>query len=204
MSLGHLVVVAFITFLVFATRTHRSIQTFFSVRRGLSTVPSQPAPKVCQVWVPHLISLSLCPLTCPNLLYIEYFFTRLLRTGTAPQGVPLQIATWLLGPVLQLYCTCPWELMKTWVQSAPVVKVRILFRQAIIVGCPEGLKRIFQTKQRLYDKDLGWTYYPFLPILGEVHAPFVISNPYVCVHILCLCSVFDVLCQLSLYFVEGV
>lgn len=36
----------------------------------------------------------------------------------------------------------------------------------MVAGDAESMKRIFQTKQRLYDKDLAWAYFHFLDILG--------------------------------------
>ncbi|KAK9835127.1 hypothetical protein WJX81_000142 [Elliptochloris bilobata] len=39
-------------------------------------------------------------------------------------------------------------------------------RQLVVVGTAEGLKRVFQTRQRAYVKDLDFSFHPFLPILG--------------------------------------
>ena len=36
----------------------------------------------------------------------------------------------------------------------------------VVVGSAEGLKRVFQTNQRNYVKDLDFSFHPFLPILG--------------------------------------
>lgn len=87
----------------------------------------------------------------------------------APPSQPLH--RWLhewLGPVLPLYRGTPWEVMRQWVADCPpIVRIRILLRPCVIVGSAAGLKRIFQTKQRLYEKDLGFSYHPFLPILGS-------------------------------------
>ena len=44
--------------------------------------------------------------------------------------------------------------------------LRILQRSMVIVGSAEGLKRVFQTNQRNYVKDLDFSFHPFLPILG--------------------------------------
>ena len=46
------------------------------------------------------------------------------------------------------------------------VRLRILQRSMVIVGSAEGLKRVFQTNQRNYVKDLDFSFHPFLPILG--------------------------------------
>lgn len=72
----------------------------------------------------------------------------------------------LLGQALILAQGCPWEHMYRWVTGKSLVKFRVLHRTGIIVGDPKGLKRIFQTGYKLYDKDLDFSYGPFLPILG--------------------------------------
>lgn len=71
-----------------------------------------------------------------------------------------------LGQALTLARGCPWEHMYRWVTSHALVKFRVLHRTGIIVGDPRGLKRIFQTGYKRYDKDLDFSYGPFLPILG--------------------------------------
>lgn len=71
-----------------------------------------------------------------------------------------------LGQALTLAHGCPWEHMYRWVTSHSLVKFRVLHRTGIIVGDPLGLKRIFQTGYKRYDKDLDFSYGPFLPILG--------------------------------------
>ncbi len=72
----------------------------------------------------------------------------------------------LLGQALILARGCPWEHMYRWVTDKSLVKCRVLHRTGIIVGDPKGLKRVFQTGYKLYDKDLDFSYGPFLPILG--------------------------------------
>lgn len=76
----------------------------------------------------------------------------------------------LLGHVLQLFPSgdnCAWERMLDWVRDQPgMVKFRILHRTGLVVNDAHALKRVFQTRQRVYDKDLDFSYGPFLPILG--------------------------------------
>ena len=72
-----------------------------------------------------------------------------------------------LGQALTLAGGCPWEHMYRWVTSHSLVKFRVLYRTGIIVGDPLGLNRIFQTGYKRYDKDLDFSYGPFLPILGS-------------------------------------
>jgi hypothetical protein len=80
---------------------------------------------------------------------------------------------WLLGHVFPLTsCTKrgkgAWDMMEEWIKAkGPVVKFRILTTQGVAVCDPVSLKRIFQTGQKLYNKDLDLSYKPFLPILGS-------------------------------------
>lgn len=80
----------------------------------------------------------------------------------APEG------HWLLGHVVPLATSCAWEKMYNWVRSnPPIVKFRIAHRTGIVVGDAHALKRIFQTRFKVYEKDLDFSYHPFLPILGS-------------------------------------
>jgi cytochrome P450 len=72
-----------------------------------------------------------------------------------------------LGQALTLAGGCPWEHMYRWVTDKSLVKFRVAHRTGIIVGDPAGLKRVFQTGYKRYDKDLDFSYGPFLPILGS-------------------------------------
>lgn len=54
-------------------------------------------------------------------------------------------SNFLLGHVFQLARGCAWEKMYEWVSnSPPLVRFRIFTRTGVIVGDPQGLKRIFQ------------------------------------------------------------
>ncbi|KDD76540.1 hypothetical protein H632_c190p3, partial [Helicosporidium sp. ATCC 50920] len=62
---------------------------------------------------------------------------------------------------------CPWAKMYEWVSEAgSCVRIRIGMRIGIVVADPHAMKRIFQTRQRLYTKDTDFSYRNFLPILG--------------------------------------
>jgi hypothetical protein len=80
---------------------------------------------------------------------------------------------WLLGHVVPLL-TCvrhgkaAWDMMEEWIgQCGPVARFRILGTHGVAVSDPLALKRIFQTGQKLYEKELSLSYKPFLPILGS-------------------------------------
>ena len=75
---------------------------------------------------------------------------------------------WLLGHVPALLSVeDPWNSMIRWCQERPpLVKVETFGAYFIPVCSPQGLKRVFQTKQRIYDKDRDFSYRPFLSLLG--------------------------------------
>jgi cytochrome P450 len=60
-----------------------------------------------------------------------------------------------------------WDLMESWSRAkGPLVRFRVLGTQGLIVSDPIMLKRIFQTRFKIYAKDLTMSYHPFMPILG--------------------------------------
>lgn len=81
---------------------------------------------------------------------------------TAPES------SWLLGNAIALAANSPWEKMNEWVLAEPagIIKVRALNVYMVIVGSPQGMKQVFQTKQRDYGKDVSLSYQHFLNILG--------------------------------------
>lgn len=115
------------------------------------------------LWLPALIGLA------KALVAFGRFVSRWTHVAVNTRHVPAAPGgNWLLGHVFQLMNTCAWEKMYDWVvASPPMVRFRILHRTGIIVGDPWGLKRIFQTRFKAYDKDLDFSYNPFLPILGS-------------------------------------
>lgn len=74
----------------------------------------------------------------------------------------------LLGQAISLLKGTAWDIMHDWLLTSkqPILKYSVLGKQGVVVGDPASAKRIFQTHQRVYDKDLYWAYYHFLDILG--------------------------------------
>lgn len=79
----------------------------------------------------------------------------------------------LLGHVLPML-KCPkqgrgaWDLMEEWSRQAggSIVRFRVLGTHGLVVNDPMEFKRIFQTRFKIYAKDLSLSYHPFMPILG--------------------------------------
>ncbi|KAK9791377.1 hypothetical protein WJX73_006540 [Symbiochloris irregularis] len=75
---------------------------------------------------------------------------------------------WLpFGHIYQLLNATAWNLLSEWVlQQPPLVKVNVLQRKMVLVGTPQGMKEVYQTKFRLFHKDTDFSFAPYLPILG--------------------------------------
>jgi cytochrome P450 len=58
--------------------------------------------------------------------------------------------------------------MEEWSKQADrsIVRFRVLGTHGLVVNDPIDLKRIFQTRFKIYAKDLSLSYHPFMPILG--------------------------------------
>jgi hypothetical protein len=99
---------------------------------------------------------------------------RFLRSAWMLRDVPgVPGCNWALGHVWQL-TTCvrrhvaAWDQILEWVDACPgpLVKFRILGTHCVAFSDPVGMKRVFQSAYKIYEKDLALSYAPFLPILG--------------------------------------
>lgn len=105
-----------------------------------------------------------------KLMRFSFDFHRIKRGLSTVPSAPGH--NWLLGHVIPLLkCTQQnkgaWDLMEDWIKAkGPLVKFQILGTQGVALRDPLALKRIFQTGQRIYEKELSLSYRPFLPILG--------------------------------------
>lgn len=98
---------------------------------------------------------------------------RFLRTHRALSAFPpAPGGNWLLGHVLPLLKAPSagkgaWDVMEEWAAAGgPITRFRVLGTQGIILNDPVLLKRVFQTRFKIYAKDLSMSYHPFMPILG--------------------------------------
>ena len=127
-------------------------------------------PEVLLPWLtskwPAIAGAMLAAYLCTSLLQGIFNFIStskgLANIPTAPEG------SWLLGNAIALASNSPWEKMCEWVLAEPsgIIKVRVLNTYLVIVGSPQGMKQVFQTKQRDYGKDVSLSYQHFLNILG--------------------------------------
>jgi len=81
----------------------------------------------------------------------------------APGSLPI------LGHALCLLAGTPWNIFVDWLTQCgeSCVRFKVLNKECVLVRGPAALKRIFQTRQRNYGKDIGFTYHPFMSILGS-------------------------------------
>jgi len=118
-----------------------------------------------------VILAAISALLAYKLIKLVYVFVRqwsvLRHTAFAPNS------NLIVGHVLEMIkCTRhgvgAWDMMEQWLSNGndPVV-FRVFNTWGVCVKDPAALRRVFQTNQRAYEKDLALSYHPFLPILGS-------------------------------------
>ena len=94
-----------------------------------------------------------------------------IRVNLALRKVPLPPKTlWLpfIGHAISLNRAEPWDLMMRWAQATGnTVRFNVLGQEVIYFNDPKMLKRILQSKQRIYRKDIASSYKQFLCLLGS-------------------------------------
>ena len=79
----------------------------------------------------------------------------------APESVPI------FGHALTLMNSVPWDKFCEWkAKVGPVVRVNIMHKELILIDDPPLLKQVFQSRMQRYSKDVDFSYYPFMPLLG--------------------------------------
>ena len=85
----------------------------------------------------------------------------------APGYVPLLGHTIALFKAVGNY-PCTWDLFSAWsTATAPKpVRVQIFTRHCVVIADPSTMRRVMSTNLKNYNKDLEFSYAPFLEILG--------------------------------------
>lgn len=134
------------------------------------SVNSIQDPDVVLAWLGHKWPAVLgAVLAAYVVTSILHGITSFISTSRALASIPTAPGgSWFLGNAIALAVNSPWEKMNEWVLADPsgIIKVRALNTYLVIVGSPQGMKQIFQTKQRDYGKDVNLSYQHFLNILG--------------------------------------
>jgi len=78
-----------------------------------------------------------------------------------PGGLPF------LGQVLELIRMPPWDLMVQWMEClGPIYRFTLFGESCVVVADPALLREVLQTSMKAFQKDLDFTYKPFMPLLG--------------------------------------
>lgn len=73
-----------------------------------------------------------------------------------------------LGQVFTMAAGSPWDIMANWsCQYGGVYSFRLFGNDAVCISDPTILAVVLQTKESKFHKDTGWTYKPFMEILGN-------------------------------------
>lgn len=73
-----------------------------------------------------------------------------------------------LGTALAFLSNTPWDLMASWHRShGSIYTFKLLGRTMVSIEHPDHLKEVLQSKIQNVKKDVGFSYKPFLPILGK-------------------------------------
>lgn len=125
-----------------------------------------------------MLSVALAVVGVPLLLLLVAVgraLARFVRRSIVLSKVPVAPdGNFFLGHVVPMI-TCvnkgigSWDQIIEWVNACTegkLITFRILGTHCVAFKDPQGLKRVFQTAYKIYEKDLGLSYHPFLPILG--------------------------------------
>lgn len=111
------------------------------------------------------------PVTAPTaaiVLSVCVVLGLLYRFKAAADGIPeVSGGLPILGVALRMIRGAPWDLMSDWATEYGGLYKFFLFGQWCVgVADPVGLEEVMRSKLRCFEKDLGWTYRPFLCLLG--------------------------------------
>jgi cytochrome P450 len=86
---------------------------------------------------------------------------RRMNMPVVPGGLPF------LGQVLELIRMPPWDLMVQWMERlGPIYRFTLFGESCVVVADPALLREVLQTSMKAFQKDLDFTYKPFMPLLG--------------------------------------
>ena len=142
-------------------------QTLFDICLVLGGFVSLPFA-VWALWKLHLLFFAACIVAGLAIGQLVISLTASWRVARVLRKVPSAPGgDRPLGHIWSLWNSTPWELLTEWLmQNPPIVKVNIFLRKMVLVGSPEALKEVYQTKFRSFAKDVDFGFLPFLPILG--------------------------------------
>ncbi|CAM9495085.1 unnamed protein product, partial [Choristocarpus tenellus] len=73
----------------------------------------------------------------------------------------------ILGQALKLGKGAPWDVMTSWMHKyGPIYRFSMFGKQCVVLAEPQLMKDVMKTKFTNFHKDVGFTYRPFLSLLG--------------------------------------
>eukprot|EP00055_Hartaetosiga_balthica_P014591 m.80731 g.80731 ORF g.80731 m.80731 type:complete len:553 (+) comp8633_c0_seq1:75-1733(+) len=97
------------------------------------------------------------------LVHNWYIGAALSGQPTPPGRVPF------FGHAFKLMVDAPWDVIENWIQgfNYQPMAFKYMGKTGIVIGDLDRVRKVFNTKQRNYVKDLDMSYKPFLDILGN-------------------------------------
>eukprot|EP00606_Chrysophyceae_sp_TOSAG23-5_P000716 GSChrysophyteH2.ASY1.ANO1.1759.1 assembled CDS len=118
-------------------------------------------------WAQRPLSL-LCAYVVTIVLFVT-LIKKVFKRQPGGKAIPAVQGGWpFLGQVFTMIKGSPWDTMAMWAEQYGGIYSFTLFgEKSISVSDPDLLRGILQTQHTIFKKDLEWTYYPFLEILGN-------------------------------------
>eukprot|EP00051_Salpingoeca_urceolata_P011397 m.141087 g.141087 ORF g.141087 m.141087 type:complete len:405 (+) comp17104_c0_seq3:191-1405(+) len=117
---------------------------------------------------PVTTALTLVAGVLAILLFRDQWKWQRVRRGLS--GVPKPAGSLpILGHALELAKAAPWDTMARWVREndGKVIAMDFLMKVGIVVTDPKHIRRVFNSNQRNYAKDIELSYKPFMDLLGR-------------------------------------
>lgn len=90
------------------------------------------------------------------------FKIRRMNMPLVEGGIPI------IGQAVALIKTAPWDLMVQWMhQYGPMYRFKLFGENCVVAADPALLREILQSQMRCFQKDLHFTYKPFMVLLGS-------------------------------------
>lgn len=126
---------------------------------------SEPMEEARHMGTPQLLALALVVTAGCYFMLLVFHRNSLLKKINMPTvkgGFPY------IGNVASLVSGSPWDVMTAWaLQYGGGYIFHMFGSDAVVISDPDMLKIVLNKKMSVFEKDLAWTYKPFLVILGN-------------------------------------
>jgi cytochrome P450 len=122
-------------------------------------------PRLPQVTYAHSVGLCVTSM-CIMMLFIYHSLSTLKLLALEMPVIPSPLP--YLGHGIRFMQTSPWDLLLRWhKQCGAIFCFPLMGRTVVSIASPSFLKLVLQSKIRNVKKDVGFSYQPFLVILGN-------------------------------------